>query len=282
MPLGAHHHHRLFLRSAVVNWKTMSLFQVGFHTARERTRIGLDVFQRFPRTAATCHRSLSTNPNSRLTMTKSLGYLAQYAPIYSRSLGRRYHSGGYYGGGHESVMRAYWFYLFLNLVPFGLYQYATMQKDRKLEGTVLRNCVVSPESVESGRWWTLLTSAFMHTDPYHFAFNMIAAYSMCQFLSIVPGMTGSRILTIAAGSGVFSSCAWVVSKKAKLAEQTGMARLITHKSFALGASGGVMGLCAVATCFLPWFRVNYMCVQAPLSTRLMSQDFYKTPSRQVD
>ncbi|GAB7337635.1 hypothetical protein MBLNU457_g2930t1 [Dothideomycetes sp. NU457] len=163
------------------------------------------------------------------------------------------------------VMNAYYLLLGLNAIPFGLWIYARATKNERLGHRIQENTLVSAAAVDQGRWWTLLTSAFSHQEIVHFAFNMLTMRTMCQILSLVPNLHGGHILMVALGSGLAGSAGYVLQHKlaAKNSPNRGDA-LLHYRAQALGASGAVMGLSMLATCFLPSMPLQLMFIPVPI------------------
>lgn len=179
---------------------------------------------------------------------------------------RGYSSGGHYGraGAHSfPVMSAYWLLFGINAAVFGTWHYSLMSNDRRLQNNILTNCLVSASAWDSGRYWTVITSAFTHFDLTHFAFNMFTLHTMCQIVAFVPGLHGLHILAIALGSAAAGSAGFLMQQKAKIPKTATMrnwsnAVRSSQYASALGASGAVMGVSAVATCLLPTMRVSFL------------------------
>ena len=181
---------------------------------------------------------------------------------------RHYHSSSSQEG--FSVKSAYWLLLGLNIIPFVLWQYARSTRDMNLLNKLQRNATISIESINSGRWWTALTSTFSHQDPFHFIFNMFTAYTFCSILAQVPGMRGFHVLGLTVGSGLAGSGLWYAQQKLKVDGASVFDRSRALHTSALGASGGVMGLAAAATCFFPFQRMFVMPIPFPIPLWLLT------------
>ena len=161
--------------------------------------------------------------------------------------------------GSDSIMSVYWIMLGLNAVPFALWSYAEAQRNSSLQHWLAKNFLISAESWERGRWWTVVTSAFSHASLGHFAFNMFTAHTMCKMLSFVPGLGPLQVASIILGSAVSGSIGFIVTQKARMQQNKGgMQEIQAYHQPALGASGAVMGLAAVATGFFPFASMNIM------------------------
>lgn len=175
---------------------------------------------------------------------------------------RYYHSGyGPYGvPGKSGVMPAFYFLLATNTLVFGALNYAKYTKDWRLERKLLSNTLLSPAAVDSGRWWTVVTSAFAHIDPVHFAFNMLSLYNFSSLLAFVPGVNGVHLFAIAAGSAISGGLGFLYHRRTKVREagRDWQRSSQNYNSSALGASGAVMGVGAAAACLVPSARMQFM------------------------
>lgn len=161
-------------------------------------------------------------------------------------------------------MTAFWILFGLNCIPFGLWNYAKLKKDQNLMTKIWINTAVSAASIDSGRWYTLITCGFAHQNIFHFGFNMFTAYTMCRLLSLTP-ISGPAVMVVTLGSIVCGSGFFVIHKNAQAANSTN--RLVQHTAYAtsaIGASGGVLGLAALATCFFPRFPIYIMFIPIPI------------------
>jgi len=180
-------------------------------------------------------------------------------------------------------MNAYWILLALNAIPFGLFTYAQATGNRKLEIRLLQNTLVSASNVDSGRWWTVVTSAFSHHNLAHFAFNMFTMHTMCSVLSRVPALHGGHILGVALGAGIIGSTSFVMQQKTRMAASTSFSdRSQAYNSSALGASGSVMGLAAVATCFFPTAPMSLMFIPIPIPLWVITAGYFAIDAYRLD
>jgi len=193
--------------------------------------------------------------------------------LYSLRSRRHYSTGFMTDPG--MVMNAYYILLGLNAVPFALWMYADFTKNRRLQANIQKQTIVSPAAVDQGRWWTLLTSSFSHQEFFHFAFNMFTMRTMCQILSMVPGLHGGHVLAVALGSGLAGSAGYVLQHKAAAKNSKGRMEYMQHyQASALGASGAVMGLSAVATCFLPSMPLSLMFIPIPIPLWAVTMGYF--------
>jgi membrane associated rhomboid family serine protease len=172
-------------------------------------------------------------------------------------LKRFYHSGYNRSNG---VMPAFYFLLGINTFVFGAMTYAKSTKDIRLERKLLHNTLLSPASWDQGRWWTLITSAFTHADPMHFAFNMLSMYNFCSLCAFIPGMSALHIFAIAGGSAITGGLGFLSHRRSKIAAAGGDRQLAVrnYQTSALGASGAVMGIGAVTACLVPNAQMQLM------------------------
>lgn len=180
---------------------------------------------------------------------------------------RHYHSsnGKHTGSGGLSVNAAYWILFSLNASSFGAWWYARLTENRPLQTNLITHTLASVAAWDSGRWWTVLTSAFTHHDVMHFAFNMLTLRTFCQIIGYVPGIGGGHVLLLALGSAIAGSGGWLWQQRSKIPAAGKDARWRfsnasqqAYYSNALGASGVVMGVSAVATCLLPRMPIYLM------------------------
>ncbi|KAJ9620874.1 hypothetical protein H2203_007460 [Taxawa tesnikishii (nom. ined.)] len=205
----------------------------------------------------TSKATLSTSalrPRSDLPYPLGSSTYVPFNPVFSRR---------YYGRSSASssfsAQHAFYLILGVNSLVFGAWQYAYATRNSRLLYRLRDNTIISASAWDSGRYWTVLTSAFTHQQLGHFVFNMFAMNTFCSMLGWVPGLTGVGVLGIAVGAGVAGSYGFVVRQKAKVAQQGGPPRLNSqYHGGALGASGAVMGLAAVATCFFPTAPMQLM------------------------
>lgn len=188
--------------------------------------------------------------------------LSPFRSMRSRTLQRRQYGTSFLasGGAGSGVMAVYWVWLGINVVPFGIWNYAQYTHNYRIMEWWARNMTCSVAS--SSRPWTYLTSAVSHQSLTHFAFNMLTARTFCQILSFMPGMGAGHAAAAILLSSLSSSLGYrfVQLWKSKQALARGDTREATRaiNTPAIGASGGVMGLGALATCFAPYTPLNIM------------------------
>lgn len=166
----------------------------------------------------------------------------------------------------------------LNAAVFGAWQLADANKDVKLQRQPYDNATLSEGNIQSGRSWTMITSAFSHKDFTHFVFNMVGLHAFGRIISMVPGVGTVKFMALAFGSAATGSLAWLYHTGTKDRPQPqrnnkniwsrfGEGRTIVRQiNVALGASGLVMGLGAAAACLSPFTPMNIMFI--PISIPL--------------
>jgi len=148
-------------------------------------------------------------------------------------------------------MTIYWILLGLNAIPFLYWQSLTLNKDNQGRRKFMDRAAVSLATWEQGRYETLLTSAFTHTGLAHFGFNMFTMYTFCRILSGVPALTGAHVVAISIGSAVAGSLGYIMLQGQLAYNSSNPRRFGARIQPAIGASGMVMGIAGVATCFFP-------------------------------
>ena len=167
-------------------------------------------------------------------------------------------------------MRAVWGMIGINTAVFCAWQYARAQRDNDLLVRFQQNATCSWENVKAGRYHTLITSAFTHHAPQHFLFNMVSFYAFGSVLSSIPGVSGAHIISLAIGSAIAGSLAWLYQQQGQISFSRNLSvgrggQLSQYVSSAIGASGMVMGLSGAATCLAPFTGMNMMFIPVPIS-----------------
>ena len=128
----------------------------------------------------------------------------------------------------------------------------------------------------------MITSAFVHHDLTHFLFNMMAFHAFGTILSFIPGIGGGFITSLALGSAIAGSTAWLYQQNADRFVKTSRPTPLGHMGrsmSAIGASGMVMGLSGAATCLMPFapMHIFFIPVAVPLwltSALYIAADLY--------
>ncbi len=118
----------------------------------------------------------------------------------------------------------------VNVVVYILWQ--TVYDDVSMWALMRRNFLVSLPRIQDGAVWTLITSAFSHSDPMHLLVNMLALYVFGGSIYPIIGPRGFLHLYLA--GGIIASVGHVV-----------FSWLGGDMTPALGASGSVMAIAVV-------------------------------------
>ena len=150
----------------------------------------------------------------------------------------------------------------LNTAVFGTWYYARTTRDGNLLQWLNENFTLSMTNYRAGRYWTLLTSAFSHTDFVHFLFNMFAFRAFGTILSFMPGVGAFHVVSLCLGSAITGSFAFLYQRDLSSPPNTKFPGAIVGargvELSALGASGMVMGAGMSATCLMPKAPVSLM------------------------
>jgi membrane associated rhomboid family serine protease len=134
-------------------------------------------------------------------------------------------------------------------------------KARQALANSQRHMVLSLQNIREGRYYTVLTSTFMHTTPLHLIINMMTLWSFGRLIVGIYGVPTFVVLWV--GAGVFGGAAqsyyWL--KQPRYAERS-----------AVGASGSILGMLGALTCAMPQSRVTLIVFPMSLlqSTLLMA------------
>lgn len=137
-----------------------------------------------------------------------------------------------------------WACIGLNVGIFAAWQYAvagnSSQKWR-IRNYLEKNFVLHTNDVSSGRYWTMLTSAFSHMQPYHILGNMFSLYAFGSVL-LSRGIPVQHLGALLAGSAFSGSAGYIYNESQKRSRRS---------RSALGASGMVMGVGSAAALLAP-------------------------------
>ncbi|MCP4898648.1 MAG: rhomboid family intramembrane serine protease [bacterium] len=142
----------------------------------------------------------------------------------------------------ERPLRAVWVILGLNIVVFLLWQVAGGSVP--LQTFLMENFLVSPLHLHEGLYWSILGSAFSHSELWHLFFNMIVLHS---FGGVLERLLGLKLFVS------FYLVAAVVSSLAHCAVSALL--LGEENAFALGASGALAGLLIAYALLFPRHRI---------------------------
>lgn len=172
---------------------------------------------------------------------------------------------------HRSAKAAVVLLIGINTAVFGTWQYAEITQDAKLLTWLPCNTTLSWENINAGRYHTIISSAFSHKDLPHFLFNAFTMWTFGSMLSFVPGVGAFHIATLALGGAVASSGAWLWHQEVRNGspKSRGFQDLFTQhypqvRHQALGSSGVVMAMAAVATCLMPLAPMSFMFIPIPI------------------
>lgn len=126
---------------------------------------------------------------------------------------------------------------------------------------VRQNLILTRTNIVEGRYWTLLTSTLTHLTPLHLLFNMSTLWSFGLPLARLYG--ARAYLGVWIGSGLVGSLAGLASEgkdmRASAGVEEGGKVVVTERGY-LGASGSIMGMLSVMTCFAPRAKIGFMFV----------------------
>lgn len=225
-------------------------------------------------------RSRSSFAKSKTTSSRffqqqpitTIGDLNSGSIIFRRTFAS---GGGSYGdpfARYQSVRTAVNTLIGLNIVVFGAWQYAIINKDSHLLHRLTQNFTISVNNFKEGRWWTLLTSAFSHQNLIHIAFNMIALNAFGSIMAIIPGVGAVHVISMCIGSAIAGSAAFLYQKSGqsasdpKLKDWSDNVTRMPQMVSGLGASGMVMGAGATAACLMPFapMQIMFIPINIPL------------------
>lgn len=127
---------------------------------------------------------------------------------------------------------------------------------------------LSSRNFMQGRWWTAITSAFSHADPFHLLFNMITFISIAPILTYTRGLKARHLSTLILGSAVGGSTAFLAHDRTNFARpdtitgriggMLGAQRQQRVERYGLGFSGALSGLLTSAALLHPHQRLLLM------------------------
>lgn len=143
------------------------------------------------------------------------------------------------------TFRARWIVYYFPSLGEGLQQAFV---DRYLDGAkraAHRPFTLTGTSAKEGRWYTWLTSNFMHADPHHLLSNVTMLWCFGNICTKLPGVNAIHMTKIVVGSSLLSSLASVLSHGPK------------NDWAACGASGAVCAFGTIAAFGAPCVRVGF-------------------------
>jgi membrane associated rhomboid family serine protease len=153
--------------------------------------------------------------------------------------------------GHSNTRLAIYIIIGLNTAVFFAWQYAKSTNNQIVSSILRTEFITSKLHMKLKHYFSLIGAAFSHYEPSHFLFNMLSFYTMSNFLVFMPGMRAFHLVAITVSSGVLGNIAQIFNGPA-------------GDRLSLGASGAVMGVAAVATCYAPWAPTQFMFIPISL------------------
>ncbi|KAE9374549.1 hypothetical protein N431DRAFT_405343 [Stipitochalara longipes BDJ] len=114
------------------------------------------------------------------------------------------------------------------------------------------NFIHSLKNVKEGRYYTSVTSAFMHQSLLHLAMNMVGLWGFGRLM--VSGIGAPSFLVLYFGSVVAGSLA-----QEYIWDKRGL-----WNAGGLGASGGVLGVFAATACIMPRGQMGFLFIPMPM------------------
>ncbi len=107
--------------------------------------------------------------------------------------------------------------------------------------------------IDSGQWWTLLTSMFMHGGIFHLLVNMFSLFFIGSFCEQLIGR--KRFLGIYFLSGILAGLIFIAGAYAGSNISWGHQVLGGIDTYAVGASGALFGILGILAVLIPRYRV---------------------------
>jgi len=127
-----------------------------------------------------------------------------------------------------------------------------MKRIREFE----EDMVLSWRNIQEGRYYTILTSTFMHKEPWHLIINMMMLWSFGRTIVMIFGMRKFGML-------------WVGSALAGGGSQLYYQRNAHRDQGAVGSSGSLCGLAATLACAAPFMKVRFIIIPMSLGTAML-------------
>lgn len=220
-------------------------------------------------------RALAKHTSPRLPVSRQLHFFAASRPAFKSHIfsakrprpatmdayqilkgGLRNYGGLGYVSRFHSSNRMLRTLIVLNTSIFCTWIYARYTNDGKLHRFLRENATLSWHNIKAGRYWTLVTSAFSHESFNHFLFNMFALSTFGSVLCTAGGVGvgAPHVAALYLGGALAGSAAFLYQKKPKIDRRWGhfAQHGLAASPAALGASGAIMGITAVATCLAPF------------------------------
>ncbi|KAJ1677267.1 hypothetical protein EV182_006523 [Spiromyces aspiralis] len=153
-----------------------------------------------------------------------------------------------------------WAIIGANVVVFLTWNYARRKvqlfRDLNMLAWMNKNFTSSLDNFKSGRVWTMLTSAFSHTDPMHLLVNMIVLQSFGPPLAMMLG--SGRFLAFYTLSAIGSSAISLLYRSliAPSLTKDPMKKAAQGKAASVGASGAITSMTVLFACINPRATFN--------------------------
>ncbi|KAH7321733.1 hypothetical protein BKA65DRAFT_87767 [Rhexocercosporidium sp. MPI-PUGE-AT-0058] len=125
---------------------------------------------------------------------------------------------------------------------------------RKKASDFYENFVMTVRSLEPGRYYTLISSAFMHRDVMHLGLCMLGLFTIGR--TVVAGSGVPSFLVLYFGSAVAGGVAQVKFWEASSSPYT--------VNYGMGSSGAISGLFAALACSMPTSRILLLFIPMPM------------------
>ncbi|TKA68024.1 hypothetical protein B0A49_07926 [Cryomyces minteri] len=149
-----------------------------------------------------------------------------------------------------------WLLVGLNTAGFAAWQYAKHTQDARVGQFLVDYGTVSYAGVKNGNYAPLVTAAFSHLAPLHFAVNAWSLYLFGGLLAAHPGLGFAHILSLCLGAAVAGNAAYVYDASQKAPRAAARP--------ALGASGVVMGFGTALSLLAPHVKLYVFPLPVPL------------------
>ena len=125
---------------------------------------------------------------------------------------------------------------------------------RQKANDFLQHFMMSARSLEPGRYYTLITSAFMHRDFVHLALCMLGLYSFGRTMVMMNGIPSFLVLYL--GSAIAGGVAQVKFWERNRSPYT--------TNYGMGSSGAISGMFAAMTCAAPRSKILLFFIPMPM------------------
>lgn len=120
-------------------------------------------------------------------------------------------------------------------------------KRRKHMEFMRNNWTASLPNLREGRWWTLVTAAFSHSDLGHLAVSLWGLYQGSKIIQLI-GVSAPRLVVLALGSGAAGSAGYLLDHVMGPASQ--------RDACSLGASGMLYGMFTFSMLAAPYLPMG--------------------------